>query len=207
MQTFTLGLDYETPFPIDGKHASVSHNHATITVDGDEWILYDNGSTNGTYVEENGCFRKIAKIRISPSTWIRLGEQGHRGYYFKARRVLSPNDYREDFNELYDMYEELQQKKSMLESKRGVTKYIGPMIGCLCTIGLSCLPGIKDDLNIIRGIMLLPGVLSPLLQSMMLNRLERDVKGLSANMICPKCRRALGKDDIISKEHAYCHAH
>ncbi|MGM9799625.1 MAG: FHA domain-containing protein [Muribaculaceae bacterium] len=206
MQTFTLGLDYETPFPIDGKHASVSHNHATITVDGDEWILCDNGSTNGTYVEENGRFRKIAKIRISPSTWIRLGEQGHRGYYFKARRVLSPNDYREDFNELYDTYQELEKKKIMLDSKRGITKYLGSVL-TLCAVGFSMLPIIQTDGILVRGCIALPGLLSPLLQSMLLNRLEREVKGLSANMICPKCRRALGKDDIISKEHAYCHAH
>lgn len=206
MQTFTLGLDYETPFPIDGKHASVSHNHATITVDGDEWILYDNGSTNGTYVEENGSFRKIEKIRISPSTWIRLGEQGHRGYYFKARRVLSPNNYQEDFNELYDMYDELQQKRNMLESKRGWVKYLSSIL-TLCAICFSMLPVIQNDGILVRGCVALPGLLSPLLQSMLLNSLERYVKGLSAKMICPKCRRALGKDDIISKEHAYCHAH
>lgn len=101
MNIFHIGRDFEVPFAIDSKHASVSHNHASITIDGENWTLCDNDSTNGTYIEENGEFRRCKRIKVTPSTWIRLGEQGHRGYYFKARRVIRPNDYREDFEELY----------------------------------------------------------------------------------------------------------
>lgn len=206
MQTFTLGRDYETPILIDGKHTSVSHNHASITIDGDIWTLIDNDSTNGTFIEDNGVFRQCKKIRISPATWIRLGEQGHRGYYFKARRVLRPSDYREDFEELYEKYQELDEAKHQLESHRRAVKFITPVLMCLGLL-LSFLPGIKDNGLAVRASFMLPGFVSPFIQDMMLNKLEKKIKKLQGEMICPKCRRALGKDDIINREHSFCHAH
>lgn len=78
MAIYRLGRDFDAPIPIDAKHASVSHDHASITVEGDEWILCDNDSTNGTFVEENGEFRRCKRLKIDPGTWIRLGEPGHR---------------------------------------------------------------------------------------------------------------------------------
>lgn len=206
MPTYNIGLDFNVPFQIDDKHASVSHNHCSIIVEGDDWTLCDHNSTNGTYIEVDGVFRRCNRIKITPDTWIRLGEQGHRGYYFKARRVIRPNDYREDFEELYETFQEFEETRNQLESHRRTAKFITPalMIIGLC---ISLVPGIKDNGMAVRASFMLPGFLSPFIQDVLLNKLEKKMKNLQRQLICPKCRRALGKDDIINKEHSFCHAH
>lgn len=206
MKTYNIGRDFETPFPIDGKHASVSHNHASITIDGDKWTLYDNDSTNGTYVEENGKFRRCKRLKITPSTWIRLGEQGHRGYYFKARRVIRPNDYREDFEELYKIFQEYEETKNRLETHRRIVKFITPALMCIGLL-FSLLPHIEKNYIIVRASFMIPGFLSPFIQDAFVTKIEKKVKKLQKNLICPKCRKALGKDDILNREHSFCHAH
>ncbi len=65
MTSYHLGRDFVEPIEIKDKHASVSHNHATITVDGDKWVLSDNDSTNGTYIEEDGVFRRVRNMTIT----------------------------------------------------------------------------------------------------------------------------------------------
>lgn len=208
MQTYNLGRDFETPFVIDEKHKSVSHDHASIIVDGDKWILCDHNSTNGTYVEEDGEFRRYNRLEITPSTWIRLGEQGHRGYYFKARRVIHPNDYSEDFEELYVLFQDFEATKQRLDNRRKKVRYIiTPVLG-LIFLGFSCMPCIaKMGGQAIRLVIVVPSLLSPFIQDIFLNRLEKKVKKLQRDLVCPKCRRMLGKDDILNKEHSLCHAH
>lgn len=206
MPTYRLGRDFDTPIKIEDSHVSVSHNHASIVIDADTWTLIDNDSMNGTYIEENGVFRRCKRMKITPSTWIRLGEQGHRGYYFKARRVLYPNDYREDFEELYDILQEYEGVTCQLESHRRTAKFITPVLMCVGLV-LSFLPGIKDNGLAVRASFMLPGFLSPIIQDALLNKLEKKAKVLKKKLICPKCRRAIGKDDIINREHTICHAH
>lgn len=206
MITYNLGRDFSVPFQIDDKHASVSHNHASIIIDGDQWLLRDNDSTNGTYVEENGKFRRIQNLKINQKTWIRLGEQGHRGYYFKARRVIMPNDYREDFVELNDIYQELENAKEKLESHRRTVKFLTPTL-MIVGLVLSALPGIEGNFWGVRLSFMLPGFVSPFIQDILLNKLEKKVKSLHGQLICPKCRRPIDKHDILNREHPFCHAH
>lgn len=204
-KTFNLGRDVGNHIVIDGKHASVSHIHASITIDGDTWILKDRQSTNGTFVEEDGVFRRYEKIKITPRTWIRLGEPGHRGYYLKARRVIKPNDYREDFAELFEAYQEYEQTKKQLEYRRKSAKYLAlPLV--LIGAAASMLPGIKEDPIKVRLAIVIPGALSPFIQDLLLSKLEKKIKCLQKELICPKCRRTLGKDDILNRSHTFCHA-
>lgn len=205
MVTYTLGRDYSDPIAIDDSHSSVSHTHATITVDGDSWVLNDNDSTNGTYVEENGVFRRYKRVSITPQTWIRLGEEGHRGYCFKARRVLKPNNYREDFEEIFAIYREFEETRYKLESNRRTVKFITPVLMCI-GLALSFLPPIKDNGMAVRASFMLPGFLSPFIQDLLLRKLELRVRELQDRLICPKCRRPLTKNDIINREHTICHA-
>lgn len=206
MSVFHIGRDYEEPIKINEKSLSVSHNHATITIENGVWTLQDLDSTNGTFVEDDGMFRRCSQLKIKPSTWIRLGEQGHRGHYFKARRVLKPNDYREDFEELYQTYQDLESAKSELESNRRKAKFIMPVL-MIVGLGLSFLPVISENGLLVRASFMLPGFISPFIQDILMNRLEQKVKRFQKELICPKCRRVLGKDDIINREHSYCKAH
>lgn len=179
-KTFNLGRDVGNHIVIDGKHASVSHNHASITIDGDTWILKDLQSKNGTFVEEDGEFRRYDKIQITPRTWIRLGEDGHRGYFFKARRILKPNDYREDFAELYEVYREYEETKAKFESRRKLAKYLTlPLM--LVGLCISVIPCIAKYPWGPRIALTLSGVLSPFIQDILLSKLEKKVKRLQKN--------------------------
>lgn len=206
VKTYNIGRDFDEPIKIDPNSKSVSHKHATITVDGEKWILQDTASTNGTYIEQNGKFQRCGRVKISPDTWIRLGEEGHRGYYFKARRVLKPNDYREDFEELKDIYQEWETAKRALDDKRRLAKYLTiPLI--LIGFIFSFLPFVGNNPSILRATIVLPGIISPFIQDILLRPLEKKVKSLQSKLICPKCRRTLSKDDILSRSHSYCKAY
>ncbi len=206
MDTYILGRDHEHPIFIDSTHSSVSHTHATLTIDGDRLELVDNDSANGTYVEEDGIFRRYKKVRVSPDTWIRLGEEGHRGYYFRACRVLHPNDYREDFEELYEKLQEFEEAKKQLAFQRRISKYIAPILVLVC-FGLSyCIPWINNSPDISRLFILAPGICSPFITDAFLGNLEKKIKTLQDGLICPKCRRPLSKYDIIKREDIICHA-
>ena len=206
MPIYNLGLDFEDPIVINDKHASVSHDHASISIEDGLWSLEDHNSTNGTFVEVDGTFQRCEKLIITPSTWIRLGEQGHRGYYFKARRILYPNDYREDFEEIYDTFQEFENTRSQLEQSRRVVKFITPVLMCIGLV-LSLIPKIRDNGMAVRASFMLPGFLSPFIQDFLLSKLEMKLRRLQKELICPKCRRPLSKDDIINREHAFCRAH
>ena len=204
-KTYNIGRDDKNHLVIDDKHVSVSHTHASISIDGDSWILTDLQSTNGTYVEEDGEFRRYEKIKITPRTWIRLGEPGHRGYYLKARRVIKPNDYREDFAELFELYQEYEYTKKQLEYRRKAARYLAlPLV--LVGSAISLLPTIKSDPVLVRLAIAIPGALSPFIQEILLSKLEKKIKYLQKDLICPKCRRTLGKDDILNRSHTFCHA-
>lgn len=203
--TFNIGKDFDTPFSIDDEHTSVSRNHASITIDNGQWILTDNDSTNGTFVEENNEFRRCKRVRINPDTWIRLGEEGHRGFYFKARRIIRPNDFREDFEELNEILQEFEQTGKKLDSNKRTIRFLTPFLLCI-GFAFSFLPGIKDNGMALRAAFMLPGFISPFIQDALLNKLDKKYKALNKKMICPKCRRAIGKDDILNRTHYYCKA-
>jgi len=54
-------------FPEDG---SISRVHARLDRDGDDWLLVDLGSTNGTFV--NG--ERISEVRLNPGDLIEVGD-------------------------------------------------------------------------------------------------------------------------------------
>ena len=209
MPTFNLGLQFADPIEIGVDHLSVSHHHAKITIEGDNWVLEDLNSRNGTYVEENGKFRRCDRISIKPETWVRLGAEGKQGYYFKARRVLYPNDYRLDFNELKEKYQELQETKNKLEALR---KYRNLVNLLLIVIGL-CLsfnpwiPFFSQNPFGIRLCFILPSIFSPMIQDKLSEKLQNKLKNIQNSLVCPKCRRSLNKDDIEYRAHLYCGAY
>jgi len=51
----------------------VSRKHAVITVVGNELLIKDLNSTNGTYVLDGDEFKRISEYRFSNETVIRLG--------------------------------------------------------------------------------------------------------------------------------------
>ena len=209
MSIFNLGLQFAEPIEIGADHESVSQHHAKIIIEGEKWVLQDLNSRNGTYIEENGKFRRYDRISIKPETWVRLGAEGKQGYYFKARRVLYPNDYRQDFFELHEKYQELEETKSKLETLR---KYRNVVNLSLVVIGLFLsinpwIPFFSQNPVGIRLCFILPSIFSPLIQDKLSEKLQNKLKNLQNSLVCPKCRRSLNKDDILYRAHLYCGAH
>ena len=98
-----LGKEGHQPFEI--KQSGVSRKHATITVDNNgHYVLEDLGSTNGTYVRgEDGELRQVAKVEITPMTFICLGPNNANGCSFYAKRAIDNGSYTEEFEYLYNL--------------------------------------------------------------------------------------------------------
>src|SRR4051812_12248861 len=71
-RSYTVGRDPGADIVVAVE--GVSRSHAVLRFEGDEWVLEDAGSANGTY--DDG--RRIQRTAVSPGTEVRLGhpEQG-----------------------------------------------------------------------------------------------------------------------------------
>ena len=65
----TIGRSPSSTLVLDDRFAST--NHATLSRQGDKWILTDMGSTNGTFVDEE---RISVPVRIRPGNTVRIGQ-------------------------------------------------------------------------------------------------------------------------------------
>ena len=72
MNQITVGRNSQSTIVVSSQYNTVSGNHATITKNGNEYILEDH-STNGTYI--NGTRIHHASCRIRPGDHITLGRQ------------------------------------------------------------------------------------------------------------------------------------
>ena len=72
MAQITIGRNAQSTIIVGAEYNTVSGNHATISYDGQSYILQDH-STNGTYI--NGSHIHQSSCRINPSDHITLGSQ------------------------------------------------------------------------------------------------------------------------------------
>ncbi len=66
-RSYTVGRDPHSDVPLDD--ARVSWRHATIRWDGSGWLLEDQGSTNGTFLQG----KRVGEARIGPGSSVHLG--------------------------------------------------------------------------------------------------------------------------------------
>ncbi|WP_328316760.1 ABC transporter ATP-binding protein/permease [Streptomyces sp. NBC_00388] len=66
-RSYALGRDPQGDLPVDD--ARVSWRHATISWGGHGWVIEDQGSTNGTYVQG----QRIQQLEIGPGSAVHLG--------------------------------------------------------------------------------------------------------------------------------------
>ncbi len=67
-QRITIGRGSESDWRLD--HPSVSRLHAEVRRDGNAWLLHDNGSKNGCFLEGSRTF----EARLQQQAWLRLGD-------------------------------------------------------------------------------------------------------------------------------------
>ena len=114
------------PFSYKVSQTEVSRKHATITIeDNNVWWLEDRWSTNGTFIrQDDGCIRKIGdkntpgKCRISPMTFIKLGQENSTCCCFYAKQADKVGNFDEDFEFIESKQLELTKQEE--ESKRKI---------------------------------------------------------------------------------------
>lgn len=210
-----LGKEGNQPFELD--QLGVSRNHATIEIsdDGTVWTLTDNDSTNGTFIRESdGQYRRIASVRITPMTFIRLGPDTVHGCSFFAKRVLGEKDkydYVEEFEELGRVYGRYEEQIAAQEQKASKTKLVVRYAPMACAFGLLMLMPIGYGMSAMAVRAVVSGIIGGLL-SMILNPAKK-VKQLKSErdrfLVCPnpKCSHKLKQTDIAAMSCSKCKAH
>ena len=156
MRTITLGKEGDQPFPI--KADGVSRQHARITItDSGEWILEDLNSSNGTYIrdEADGTLSRIAKVSITPMTFVSLGPDNAKGCCFYARQILSDNygKFTEEYEYLNELEDRFDQQIRQIEQKvktLNIVKSVLPV--ALLALSFVIVPGMGPVAWIIRGV-------------------------------------------------------
>ncbi|MBQ7691500.1 MAG: FHA domain-containing protein [Muribaculaceae bacterium] len=216
-RTIIIGRAGEQPFYIPDKYEHVSREHARITIPDNpsqgEWLLEDIGSSHGTRVrDEDGEMRKVEKTRITPLTYILLGDGDYGSYGFYACHVLTPESYTNEWKFMmreaatYDRVS--QQENKAAKWKKMINRATWPVF-----IGADI---ITEQLNINFG--------SPFIVRTGLamicaavswwvtrdGRIEAAKRRWNNVRRCPnpECRKNLDYKDItVTKACPYCHCH
>lgn len=198
-----IGKEGEQKFPI--TNAGVSRHHARITITGNEWVLEDLNSTNGTYIrDKNGDFKRVFTIHIHEDTVIRLGDSSLNGYTFWAHHVLeeNPNDYTYEFTKIYQLREHLiTERKTVIArslQKAKILRIGVALIQALISFFLT-------DVRYIRAVMIIPTILMALMPQR-INTEEIDNK-IKNTLVCPRCGRPLSEYEIKSQQCMSCKSH
>lgn len=150
-----MGKEGSQPFPITAD--GVSRHHARITIyDADNWVLEDTDSSNGTYIrnEADGTMSRVARIGITPMTFICLGPDNAKGCGFYARQILKENygnfttEY-EYLNELEDRFDGQLQQIEQNSKNLNIVKAVLPVV--LLALSFAVIPGMGPVSWIIRG--------------------------------------------------------
>lgn len=215
MKEIIIGRNGNQPFKITAAGVSAHHAQLTIRDDG-TWMLKDLDSRNGTYVfnKDRHRFERIGAAVIDAGTLIRLGpDDTILCCQFMARRLLKTvGDYTEEFQELRHKWDEFQARKEKLE-KQITRKSFLPVGLSVVLIGLTCL--IPDSwsmdvrMNAMRAVMLLPALLSPLLNTSSRKQAKALSQEVKETFVCPNpaCGQPLSESEVKKGLCTKCKAH
>lgn len=212
-----IGKEGNQPFEIE--QLGVSRNHATIEIsdDGTVWTLTDNDSTNGTFIRESdGQYRRIASVRITPMTFIRLGPDTVHGCSFFAKRVLGDKknyEYFEEFEEISRIDKQYEDKIAGLDKKASKLKLFQQFVCPVIIFGLLMLLPIDETFGM--SPMMLRIVLTPVISGLIVLMFDpkKKVKQLKEERKSfydcpnPKCSHKLKQTDIAAMSCSKCKAH
>lgn len=209
-----VGRSGNQPFYIGDTQVSQQHAELHISDNG-EWMLVDTHSTNGTFVFQNGDFKRLPvgkHCRIKPDDMIRLGPETR----FHAKKLVAgmnpappmgvaPQKPKQpetvDISNLRRVEDIYKSNKRRLESKLNATNgYRGLtiLISILITAVGSSLPkalGMEDEFPLFMGISVTVGAILIITLLVVINNLskkyryelEENEKQYSIRFKCPKC--------------------
>lgn len=203
-----IGRGGNQPFAIGDPQVSTYHAELHIS-DNKEWTLIDTRSTNGTYVFQNGEFKRLPvgrPCRIKPEDMIRLGPVTR----FHAKKLAPEEAVRKvdppkpvDISELQRVEDIYKTNKRQLESKlnningyRSFTILISILVSTVGSVLPKVLGISEDNMPWIIAASLLLGVILMLSLLYVINNkskkyrymLEENEKQYSLRYCCPKCR-------------------
>lgn len=216
MKEIIIGRNGNQPFKIAAEGVSAHHAQLTIRDDG-KWLLKDLGSKNGTYIfnRDTHRFDLIEAKIIDENTLIRLGpDDTIRCYQFTARQLVKKNqeDFSAEFQELRQRWNELQVKKERLERQTARRAFV-PIVLSLVLIGFTCVlpPSWPADvrMNVIRAVMLVPSLLSPLLNLSGRKQLKALNEEIRETLVCPNpdCGLPLSEVEVKKGQCFKCKKH
>ncbi len=210
VKEFIIGRGAEGMVVIPEGKKSVSHNHAKITINPDgTWILEDLKSANGTFIRNNnGDFRRVSRLQITPDTTIRLGTGDTFGFTFMAHHVIadSPESYEYEFRQLSKAMElqlEAEHEKEKVIERNG---WIAKCSGLLLVLPCMLLGGGIDPTTRYILIAVAPVLVGFIFKNDM-PRLKAIRKRREKVIVCPKCDRPLSEFDVTHKQCSRCKAH
>lgn len=203
----TMGRNGDQPFPIVQEGVSARHASLTIRPDG-TWVLEDLGSTNGTYVRNKDfVFERIGRKVINKDDVIRLGcDDTIRSIQFQAvRLVKAPDDFSFEFAQLKKKWKALQEERSRLETQTSRMSYLPVAV----SVAMLCATITVNDIHIIRGVMVVPTLLSPIVSRWGKKKLAKMNEGVKHTFVCPnpKCGLLLTETEIKRGQCLKCKAH
>lgn len=199
------------------SQTGVSRKHATITIDDNGyWWLEDRWSTNGTYIrEDDGCFRKIGdkehpgKCRISPMTFIRLGNEDSTGCCFYAKQTEQYGNFNDEFefiqNKIETIVQNGEKQLKMLKIQKMVLRII-PGLAAFAWYLFDKSP------NGIFMKMLIPIVANPLIEFMYntnekkkeIEKMIKEQKKLFSQCPNPECTHSLSDTEVALLQCGTC---
>lgn len=204
-------------FSCKTSQTGVSRKHATITIDDNGyWWLEDRWSTNGTYIrEDDGYFRKIGdkehpgKCRISPMTFIRLGNEDSTGCCFYAKQTEQYGNFNDEFefiqNKIETIVQNGEKQLKMLKIQKMVLRIIP---------GLAAFAWYLYDKspNGIFMKMLIPIVANPLIEFMYntnekkkeIEKMIKEQKKMFSQCPNPECTHLLSDTEVALLQCGTC---
>ena len=170
-QKIIIGREGNQPFPITQDGVSGRHASLTIRTDG-TWVLEDLNSTNGTYIRNKDfVFERVGRKVIEKDTIIRLGSDDTiRSLQFMAvRLVAGPKDFSFEFGLLKSKWDGLMERRDKLEKQIALMSYL-PVGASVLLLGATIS---VNDIHVIRGVMFLPSILSPVINTFGKKKLKK----------------------------------
>lgn len=211
-----IGRKGRQPFAITAEGVSAEHAMLTRQPDG-TLVLEDLGSKNGTYIfdETDRSFHRIVRKVVMPETIVRLGADSTiRSCRFTVRRLLKedPDDYSEEFQEILDRWEALTALKTKAEHRANVATFIPLIVSLILVVATFFLPDsmpANHRINLMRGAMMLPALLAPVVGLASRRRLKSINQELKELMVCPNpdCGMPLSEANVRRGLCTYCKKH
>ena len=206
-QKIIIGREGNQPFPITQDGVSGRHASLTIRTDG-TWVLEDLNSMNGTYIRNKDfVFERVGRKVIEKDTIIRLGSDDTiRSLQFMAvRLVAGPKDFSFEFGLLKSKWDGLMERRDKLEKQIALMSYL-PVGASVLLLGATIS---VNDIHVIRGVMFLPSILSPVSNTFGKKKLKKLNEEVKHTFVCPNpnCGMPLTETEVKLGKCLKCKAH